>query len=75
MTYLERTPALMAAENAIAAHNRARCYIINDPQHALTMLLADLLVYADSQASQCDLDKALMQAREMIADDEDWRPQ
>jgi hypothetical protein len=53
-------------EKVLAFHNGLRGYDLSGPQHALTMLLAELVDYAEAHG--CDLDKALSQGREVAAD-------
>lgn len=52
----------------LEAHNGLRGYLLDSPQHALVMLLADLVEYAEAQQPPCDLDAALAAAREVVSD-------
>lgn len=55
-----------AARAALDAHEKATGYTLDDDRHALTMLLADLVDFADAHA--LDLDAALSHAREIAAE-------
>ena len=62
---------LTAAEvgaKTLEAHNGLRGYQLDGPQHALVMLLADLIEYAEAQDPRCDIALALEHAREVVED-------
>jgi hypothetical protein len=60
------TEGLRAVKAALDAHNVVRRYVLDDREHAVTMMLADLIEWADAHG--IDLDAALSHAREIAAD-------
>lgn len=57
------------AQAALDAHALASAFVLDGPQHALAMLLADLLHWSDDQDPRADFDAALAMALEMVAED------
>jgi hypothetical protein len=56
------------ARAALDAHAKASGYVLDGDQHALTMLLADLLDFADAASPRLDFAAALAHAREIAAE-------
>lgn len=57
------------AQAALDAHEASSYFVLDGPQHALAMLLADLLHWSEDQDPRADIDAALSTAREMVAED------
>lgn len=58
----------LTIRDVLDTHNGWRGYVLDDDQHALVMLLADILEFADRQSPRLDVTLALERAREVYAD-------